>query len=195
METKKGEIVSTVRDRILRESIESLRREGLKFSVDTLADRLKISKKTVYKFFPDKEALALALYETYYADAKAQATALLDADGLVCTARRRPLLTAQTTLPLSHDLFVEDALLFESLRSRRVRLVSTKSGHGVELAFAGMPYFALWSPVKHAPFVCLEPWTGTATTDAEDDVFEHKRGMTLLPPGGRHTVSYAITVF
>ncbi len=90
METKKGEIVSTVRDRILRESIESLRREGLKFSVDTLADRLKISKKTVYKFFPDKEALALALYETYYADAKAQATALLDADGRdACTALLR----------------------------------------------------------------------------------------------------------
>lgn len=67
METKKGENVSGVRDKIIAESISSLRREGLKFSVDTLAERLKISKKTVYKYFPDKEALAL--YEKYYGDA------------------------------------------------------------------------------------------------------------------------------
>ena len=47
METKKGDFVSNMKDRIIRESIESLRQEGLKFSVDTLADKLRISKKTV----------------------------------------------------------------------------------------------------------------------------------------------------
>lgn len=57
-----------MKDRIIAASIEALKREGLKFSVDTLADRLKISKKTVYKFFPDKETLALAMYKKYYAD-------------------------------------------------------------------------------------------------------------------------------
>lgn len=62
-----------MREQILAASIEALKKEGLKFSVDTLADRLKISKKTVYKFFPDKQALALALYEKYYADALCKA--------------------------------------------------------------------------------------------------------------------------
>lgn len=33
-----------------------------------LANKLKISKKTIYKIFPNKEALALALYEKYYGD-------------------------------------------------------------------------------------------------------------------------------
>lgn len=65
-----------MKDRIIRESIESLRREGLRFSVDTLAERLNISKKTVYKYFPNKEALAFALYQTYYDDSKAQAERL-----------------------------------------------------------------------------------------------------------------------
>lgn len=55
-----------LRDAILDEAIESLRKEGLRFSVDTLSLKMKISKKTVYKFFPTKEALALALYEKYY---------------------------------------------------------------------------------------------------------------------------------
>lgn len=40
-----------MKERIINESIESLRREGLKFSIDTLAEKLNISKKTVYKYF------------------------------------------------------------------------------------------------------------------------------------------------
>lgn len=57
-----------MKDRIIRESIDSLRQDGLKFSVDTLAEKLKISKKTIYKFFPNKESLATSLYDAYYAN-------------------------------------------------------------------------------------------------------------------------------
>lgn len=78
METKKGKNVSVIEEKIINASIESLRKEGLKFSVDTLADKLKISKKTVYKHFPDKAALALALYQKYYEDAMMQAERLAD---------------------------------------------------------------------------------------------------------------------
>lgn len=66
-----------MKEKIIDASIESLRHEGLKFSVDTLADKLKISKKTIYKHFPDKETLALALYDKYYTDAKKQAAELI----------------------------------------------------------------------------------------------------------------------
>lgn len=67
-----------MRDAVIEASIESLRQEGLKFSVDTLCDRMKISKKTVYKHFPDKQTLAVALYGKYYSDAVAQAERLID---------------------------------------------------------------------------------------------------------------------
>lgn len=77
METKKGDFVSDMKDRIIRASIEGLKNEGLKFSVDLLAKRLKISKKTIYKYFPDKETLSIALYETYYSDAAKQVTELI----------------------------------------------------------------------------------------------------------------------
>lgn len=50
-----------MRERIIKAAIESLQAEGLKFSVDTIASKLKISKKTIYKFFPDKETLAYAI--------------------------------------------------------------------------------------------------------------------------------------
>lgn len=80
METKKGEFVSTMKDKIIQASMEGIRSEGLKFSVDLLAAKLKISKKTVYKYFPDKETLARALYETYYSDITKQAKELIGED-------------------------------------------------------------------------------------------------------------------
>ncbi|MGN0983615.1 MAG: TetR/AcrR family transcriptional regulator [Gemmiger sp.] len=57
-----------MKNKIIEESIRSLQQEGLRFSVDTLAEKLRISKKTVYKYFPTKEALASAMYERYYTD-------------------------------------------------------------------------------------------------------------------------------
>ena len=39
-----------------------------------------------------------------------------------------------------------------------------------------------------APFVALEPWTGTTTLDTEDDVLEHKHDITILEPGGVSSV-------
>ena len=66
METKKGDNVSAMKEKITKASIESLKKEGLRFSVDVLAEKLKISKKTIYKYFPTKEALARAIYERYY---------------------------------------------------------------------------------------------------------------------------------
>lgn len=52
-----------MKNKIIEESITSLQQEGLRFSVDTLAERLKVSKKTIYKYFPTKEVLAYAIYE------------------------------------------------------------------------------------------------------------------------------------
>lgn len=66
-----------MKDKIIRASIDGLRKEGLKFSVDLLANQLKISKKTIYKYFPDKETLSIALYETYYSDAAKRAGELI----------------------------------------------------------------------------------------------------------------------
>ena len=60
---KKRGFCFRMREKIIRESLESIRREGLRFSVDTLAEKLRVSKKTIYRYFPDKEALATAWYE------------------------------------------------------------------------------------------------------------------------------------
>ncbi len=115
--------------------------------------------------------------------------------GLIMDHKRNRLMTDGTSFRLNHILFRGDAIVMDDLRSRSVRLVSDKSGHGVQMDFEGMDYFAVWSPFADSPFVCLEPWTGTATQYSEDDVFEHKQGIRILAPGEDYQVSYTITLF
>lgn len=52
-----------MKNTIIDASIELFQSVGLKFSIDMLAKKLKISKKTIYKYFIDKGSLAIALYE------------------------------------------------------------------------------------------------------------------------------------
>lgn len=93
-----------MKERIIEASIESLRQEGLKFSVDTLADKLKVSKKTIYKYFPDKESLAVALYESYYDKTARQAKELIGED--TTTAHRKLLCLYYDSKKMTrHEIF------------------------------------------------------------------------------------------
>ena len=74
-------------------------------------------------------------------------------------------------------------------------LLGTKSGHGVRIDFPGFPYIGVWSAANDAPFVALEPWSGHTTAHDEDDVFEHKAGMTLLAPGETNERTFHLTLF
>ncbi|MGI6269542.1 MAG: aldose 1-epimerase family protein [Candidatus Howiella sp.] len=112
---------------------------------------------------------------------------------LILEKTRRPVLTDSNTLPLSHELFYKDALVLENLQSRSVTLSSAVSCRGVRMDFDGFDYFGIWQ-AKDAPFLCLEPWTGTATTDQEGDDFAGKRGMHLLAPGTEQEYILKITL-
>lgn len=97
-------------------------------------------------------------------------------------------------IPLRHSLFYQDALVFENLRSKRVRLVNKHSGRGVEMDFSGFPMLGIWSAVNDGPYVCLEPWTGCATLTTEGDEFVEKKGMSLLAPCGKEEHSFSVRI-
>lgn len=84
------------------------------------------------------------------------------------------------TLPLTPDLFKEDAIVLTELRSRMISLKSRKSPKTISLAFEGFPYLGIWSPIGGAPFVCLEPWCGIADTAGRSVPFPLKEGIVSL---------------
>ena len=95
-------------------------------------------------------------------------------------------------IPLRHDLFYRDALVFDGLRSGWVRVVDKATGRGVEMDFSQFPMLGIWSAKNDGPYVCLEPWTGCATLTTEGDDYEQKKGMAFLAPGEKQ--SHAFTV-
>lgn len=97
-------------------------------------------------------------------------------------------------IPLQHSLFYQDALVFEGLRSHRVRILNKKTGRGIEMDFAGFPMLGIWSAQNDGPYVCLEPWTGCATLTTEGDEFTEKKGMALLAPGEESQHSFTVRV-
>lgn len=109
--------------------------------------------------------------------------------GLLDYANRFTLVDDSDELPLTHRLFDVDTLTFEDVPERTVSLVGP-SGHGMRVDFPGFDYLGVWSAANDAPFVALEPWCGTATRTDEDDVFEHKQGMSFLEPSEKSVCAF-----
>lgn len=97
------------------------------------------------------------------------------------------LLTHETTeikltenrLPLQHELFYDDALVFKSLKSDCISICSEKDKHGLHFKFKDFTFFGIWA-AKDANFVCLEPWCGIADSINHQQDLKKKEGITEL---------------
>ena len=87
-------------------------------------------------------------------------TCLLGQKGLLST-ETAPVLKNSQLLPLSKTLFNRDALIFLDAKSKKITLGAKNSPRRLTVEFAGFPELGIWSK-PGAPFVCIEPWFGTA---------------------------------
>ena len=99
-------------------------------------------------------------------------------DGLIETTPQ-PLLNNTNELPLTRELFNQDALVLKSLNSTSVTLRSDRTKHGVKFDFTGFPYLGIWA-TKGGSFVCLEPWCGIADAVNSNQDFAVKEGINRL---------------
>lgn len=114
--------------------------------------------------------------------------------GLMDYYDRTRMLDNSNVLPITHDLFNVDAVFFENIRSRRVKLFNPNTGNGIEVAFEGFKNLVVWSTVTLNNFVAIEPWSGLTTCNHESDVFEEKMDVYTLAPDRSNTHSYSVTV-
>lgn len=96
-------------------------------------------------------------------------------------------------LPITADLFDEDALVIEGDQAHSVSLARPDGKPYLTLAFDA-PLFGIWSPPKKkAPFICIEPWYGRC--DSVDFTGDFKeREWTQELAGGTFEVAYRITI-
>jgi galactose mutarotase-like enzyme len=96
------------------------------------------------------------------------------------------------TLALSDALFKEDTLVFEQLRSRKVRY-DAPGAPLLEISWEGFQHLAIWSK-PGSDFVCIQPWRGLPGMATAEGEFSQRPGVSLIPVGGRRAYRYSVTV-
>lgn len=96
-------------------------------------------------------------------------------------------------LPLSSNLFDNDALVFENSQINKISLVSKKSKHSIILNCQNWPFFGIWSKKSCQKFLCLEPWFGIADKENSSQDFLQKDGLIKLEPKKEFKCSFSIT--
>ncbi len=86
--------VEGVKEKIILETLELVREEGIRFSMDTLSKRLSMSKKTIYLYFIDKEGLLLRTLDYCFDNIKAIQDEVLSREGLSLDEKLKGLLVA-----------------------------------------------------------------------------------------------------
>lgn len=91
----------------------------------------------------------------------------------------QPLPMQNSSLPLVHELFYEDAIVLKNMQSNRITLGCTKHPHGFNFHFDNFPFFGIWA-AKNANFICLEPWCGIADSINHNQQLKNKEGIITL---------------
>lgn len=104
---------------------------------------------------------------------------------------RREILKDDNIVKLTHEMFYTDVCYFDKLRSRSVMLLD-KDNKGVRVDFPDFTSLGVWQ-AKDAPFLCIEPWCGSADFDDCSGVFAEKRGIVVLEPDEEKAFTYSIS--
>ena len=122
-----------------------------------------------------------------------QSYRVTDQGNIEDTTRSVPWTEGGTVLPLTHDLFDQDALVFKDLDSRSVILESRNHGPILKLDYAGWTHLGVWAK-PHGDFVCIEPWIGLADAADGNGQFANKEGIVSLEPNEVYEMSYDIKI-
>lgn len=95
-------------------------------------------------------------------------------------------------LHLQYPLFDNDAILYENLKSRAVRLIHQTTGKGIRFVFPGFETVAFWTPIrKNAPFLCIEPWCGGTMDQVPNTNLLEKKYVQFLPAGEKRDYEFS----
>lgn len=99
------------------------------------------------------------------------------------------------TLPLTYDMFSGNAVFFDTIASRSVALKNPVTGKGVSVAFPDFETVAFWTSMpSKGPFLCIEPWNGSAIRSDEDDDFLNRHFLQSVLPGAEKQYHMQITI-
>lgn len=105
----------------------------------------------------------------------------------------KPYLNDEQRIPITPTTFVPDALVFKSLASTGIELVSEHSETRIRVEYPDFPYLGLWAK-PGAPYVCIEPWIGCADTVGQEGEMADKESIAWAHPGETCVFRFSVSV-
>ncbi len=134
-------------------------------------------------------------YDDYYIEFNKPEELLsssLSSEGLF-NGQQKVILTEGGKLPLNHELFANDALVFKNLESKKVSLKNRKGTKEIVVDFPNFKELGIWAK-PGAPFVCIEPWLGHADNELGHQDISEKMGIQDVEHGHVFEAVYSITI-
>jgi galactose mutarotase-like enzyme len=104
----------------------------------------------------------------------------LNAAGLL-TPERHPTPVSRRRLILTDELFQDDVIIFDPIRSRHVTY-GADEGPRIRVGYPDASYLGIWTKPR-APFICIEPWRGIADPEGFTGDFRTKPGVFTVAAG------------
>ncbi len=93
-----------------------------------------------------------------------------------------PILNNEKVITITEDIFNEDALIFNNIKSETLTLESDNNSRKVIFHLGNAPYLGIWAK-PGAPYVCIEPWCGVNDSTEKKNDFSEKDGINSINAG------------
>lgn len=103
-----------------------------------------------------------------------------------------PLLDYEDTVTITPEIFLDDALILNGLKSETVTLGSPGDGDRLLFKFGRAPFLGIWAK-PGTPYVCIEPWYGVNDGRTYRDDISQKRGIVALKGFRIFTQEWSVT--
>lgn len=108
------------------------------------------------------------------------------------TGREDPFPLEHGRLPLSHNMFDDDAIVLKGVPGE-VTLRSEKGSHAVTLIARDLPVYGFWHmPETDAPYICLEPWSSLPSRQDVVEDLETQPDLIRLEAGKAYTTVWSL---
>ena len=104
------------------------------------------------------------------------------------------LLQNKKVIPLSHDMFDDDAIVLHNI-AKEVTLKSPKGKKAVKVCFPQMKYLGLWHwPKTSINYICIEPWSSLPARENIIENLETQKNLIRLETGKIYTNTWTIEI-
>jgi galactose mutarotase-like enzyme len=95
-------------------------------------------------------------------------------------------------IPLTYELFKNDALIFKTLESKSLTILKNKNPF-LKVNFNDFPSLGIWTKMN-APFLCIEPWFGYSDTNENSGNLFEKEGIQVLEENKTFRSEFSIEI-